>query len=178
MMKHLASSNSKSQLIKLSEDGKGEITHGFTEVQVQPNAIDLKVESLRLINDDVFSIDEESKDHRGSSPVRTEEGYWRLEAGKRYEVIFEGIINVAEGEAGWVITRSTLNRNGLFLTSGLYDSGYKGVMAGCLHVTSGPARIKKGTRLGQFILFEAESLSSYDGDYGVGKEHDKKYKDG
>ena len=48
-------------------------------------------------------------------------------------------------------------------------------MAGCLHVTSGPARLKKGTRLGQFILFDAESLSSYDGDYGVGKEHDKKY---
>jgi deoxycytidine triphosphate deaminase len=100
-----------------------------------------------------------------------------LESGKRYEVIFEGIVDIKEGEAGWVITRSTLNRNGLFLTSGLYDSGYTGVMAGCLHVTSGPARIKKGTRLGQFILFEAESLSSYDGDYGVGKEHDEKYND-
>ena len=178
MMKHLASSNSKSRLIKVSRDGEGQEIPGFDEVQVQPNAIDLKVESLRLINDDLFTIDEEHKEHRGSSSVRTEEGYWRLEAGKRYEVIFEGIVDVAEGEAGWVITRSTLNRNGLFLTSGLYDSGYKGVMAGCLHVTSGPARIKKGTRLGQFILFDAESLSSYDGDYGVGKEHDKKYEDG
>ncbi len=165
-MKHLASSSSSSSLSE------------FTENQVQPNAIDLRVESLQLITDNLFTIDEEQKQHRGSTAVRTDEnGYWMLESGKRYEVIFEGIVNVQEGEAGWVITRSTLNRNGLFLTSGLYDSGYEGVMAGCLHVTSGPARIKKGTRLGQFILFDAESLSSYDGDYGVGKEHDEKYSD-
>lgn len=176
MMKHLASPNSKSQLMKVSRDGEGDMVPGFDEVQVQPNAIDLKVESLKLIDDTTtFVIDEDKKLHRGSKPVSTEGGYWTLESGKRYEVIFEGIVNIAEGEAGWVITRSTLNRNGLFLTSGLYDSGYKGVMAGCLHVTSGPALIKKGTRLGQFILFDAESLSSYDGDYGVDSEHDKKY---
>jgi deoxycytidine triphosphate deaminase len=174
-MKHLASSNSNSRLIRV-RDGKEVV--GFDEVQVQPNAIDLKVESLMLIDDSTFTIDEEKKQHRESKSVPTKDGYWQLEAGKRYEVIFEGIIDIAEGEAGWVITRSTLNRNGLFLTSGLYDSGYKGVMAGCLHVTSGPAQIKKGTRLGQFILFEAESLSSYNGDYGVDSEHDKKYQDG
>lgn len=174
MMKHLASSNSNSRLIRI-RDGEGVV--GFDEVQVQPNAIDLRVESLMLIDDTTFTIDEEKKEHRGSKSVPTKDGYWQLEAGKRYEVIFEGIVEVAEGEAGWVITRSTLNRNGLFLTSGLYDSGYKGVMAGCLHVTSGPAQIKKGTRLGQFILFEAESLSSYNGDYGVDSEHDKKYEE-
>jgi len=87
----------------------------------------------------------------------------------------EGIVSIGEDEAGWVITRSTLNRNGLFITSGLYDSGYEGVMAGALHVNGGPAKIKKGTRVGQFLMFKAESLSSYDGDYGVGKDHDQKY---
>ena len=48
-------------------------------------------------------------------------------------------------------------------------------MAGALHVNGGPAKIKKGTRGGQFLMFKAESLSSYDGDYGVGKDHDQKY---
>ena len=72
-------------------------------------------------------------------------------------------------------TRSTLNRNGLFITSGLYDTGYHGVMAGVLHVGVGPARIKQGTRIGQYLSFTAENLSSYDGDYGVGKSHDTKY---
>ena len=164
-MVHLASNNSLSYLNR------------FTQEQIQPNALDLRVESLREIDDTPFLIDEEKKEHRGSHPVSTKDGYWQLEAGKRYEVIFEGVIDIKEGEAGWVITRSTLNRNGLFLTSGLYDSGYTGVMAGCLHVTCGPARIKKGTRLGQFLLFKAESVGSYDGDYGTGSTHDEKYKE-
>jgi deoxycytidine triphosphate deaminase len=87
----------------------------------------------------------------------------------------ENIIRVGENEAGWVITRSTLNRNGLFLTSGLYDTGYHGVMAGVLHVTVGPARIKRGTRIGQYLSFDAEALHSYEGSYGLNSEHDKKY---
>jgi deoxycytidine triphosphate deaminase len=93
-----------------------------------------------------------------------------------YEIVMQNIITVGEGEAGWVITRSTLNRNGVFITSGLYDSGYHGVMAGALHVTGGPMRIKSGTRVGQFLLFKSQTLKMYDGDYGIGKKHDEKYK--
>jgi deoxycytidine triphosphate deaminase len=102
------------------------------------------------------------------------EGYYNLGIGS-YEVVMENIIHVGPFEAGWVITRSTLNRNGCYITSGLYDTGYHGVMAGVLHVTTGPARIKQGTRIGQYLSFNSESLSSYDGDYGINKQHDKKY---
>lgn len=87
----------------------------------------------------------------------------------------ENVIEVGEGEAGWVITRSTLNRNGVFLTSGLYDTGYHGVMAAVMHVTCGPMRIKKGTRIGQYLSFNAEALHKYEGSYGIGKDHDTKY---
>ena len=90
----------------------------------------------------------------------------------------ENIITVGEGEAGWVITRSTLNRNGVFITSGLYDSGYNGVMAGAMHISCGPMFIKRGTRVGQFLLFKSETLKLYDGDYGLNKEHDQKYTKG
>ena len=48
-------------------------------------------------------------------------------------------------------------------------------MAGALHVRGGKTFIKKGTRVGQFIMFEAETLSLYDGSYGIGKQHDNKY---
>jgi deoxycytidine triphosphate deaminase len=48
-------------------------------------------------------------------------------------------------------------------------------MAGLLHVAHGPAAIEKGSRVGQFLIFEAETLSMYDGDYGSGKSHDAKY---
>jgi deoxycytidine triphosphate deaminase len=95
-----------------------------------------------------------------------------------YEIIMEVIITIGPDEAGYIITRSTLNRNGLFITSGLYDSGYSGVMAGALHVSGGPASIKKGTRVGQFLLFRAESIKQYDGDYGVDSDHDQEYDKG
>ena len=140
----------------------------------QPNAVDLRVDKIFKLKDEVFSISEDSKKHRGSEEVEAVDGYFDLEPGT-YEILMENIVKIPEGYAGWVITRSTLNRNGLFITSGLYDSGYHGVMAGCLHVEHGPAKIEKGSRVGQFLLFEAETLSMYDGDYGIGKEHDKKY---
>ena len=144
----------------------------------QPNAVDLRIDKIFELKDQVFEISEEKKKHRGSVEVTPTlskgEYYFHLKPGT-YEILMENIVNIPEGYAGWVITRSTLNRNGLFITSGLYDSGYHGVMAGCLHVEHGPAIIQKGSRVGQFLLFEAETLSMYDGDYGIGKEHDKKY---
>ena len=163
-MKHIMSKSSRSTLSNvLNED-------------VQPNAVDLRLGQVFKIKEDLFEISNEHKKHRGTDyEVKVDpEGYFNLAEG-HYEVVMENIIHVGENEAGWVITRSTLNRNGLFLTSGLYDSGYHGVMAGVLHVTIGNARIKKGTRVGQYLSFEAEALSSYNGDYGLGKEHDNKY---
>lgn len=163
-MKHIMSPKSKSHLTAV-EPG-----------DVQPNAVDLRLGKVFKINEEnVFEISNDHKSHRGTiEVVADQDGYFHLDPG-HYEVVMENIIHVGEGEAGWVITRSTLNRNGCFLTSGLYDTGYHGVMAGVLHVTVGKARIKKGTRIGQYLSFDSEALHSYDGDYGLGKEHDKKY---
>ena len=166
-MIHLGSSNSNSTLSKW-----------VAETQIQPNAIDLKIDKVFAIDSSkVFMISEETKEHRGSSELKPDlNGYWHLKPGC-YEVIMEGNITVGEDEAGWVITRSTLNRNGLFITSGLYDSGYSGVMAGALHVEVNDAIIKQGTRVAQFILVKAESLNQYDGDYGTGKADEIMYKE-
>jgi len=145
------------------------------EKDIQPNAVDLRIGSVFKISDAEFVIDEQKKVHRGSSKMETDDHeYYNLQPG-HYEVIMANEIVVGDNEAGWVITRSTLNRNGVFLTSGLYDSGYDGVMAAVLHVTCGDARIKKGTRIGQYLSFDAEMLSKYDGDYGNNKQHDEKY---
>jgi len=154
-------------------------TSDLTAIQagdVQPNAVDLRLGKVFKIKDNVFTIDEDQKIHRGSEEFEPwSDGYYYLTPGS-YEVIMENEIHVGEEEAGFVITRSTLNRNGCFLTSGLYDTGYKGVMAGVLHVNVGLARIKPGTRIGQYLSWKAEALSNYDGDYGTGKAHDEKYK--
>ena len=150
----------------------------LTNVQVgdsQPNAVDLRVQDIFALKDETFVLTDNKKTHRGSQKIEPDEnGMFCLEPGV-YEIIMENIVTIPEGYAGWVITRSTLNRNGLHITSGLYDSGYSGVMAGLLHVAHGPAAIEKGSRVGQFLIFEAETLSMYDGDYGSGKSHDAKY---
>lgn len=157
---------------------KGEAESVLTNVQpedVQPNAIDLRLDKVFRIKSNDFELTNEKKSHRGTEELPPDEsGFWNLAPGS-YEIVMENIVLVAEGEAGWVITRSTLNRNGVFITSGLYDSGYHGVMAGVLHVTCGNFRVKKGTRVGQYICVKAEALRKYDGDYGINKEHDKKY---
>lgn len=143
---------------------------------IQPNAVDLRLKKVFEIQPDVFFIDETTKKHRRTEEVlQDQEGYFNLKPG-RYEVVMENEIHVAEGEAGWIVTRSTLNRNGVYITSGLYDSGYNGVIAGVMHVNIAPMKVKVGTRIAQFLLFEAESLHQYDGDYGKGKLHDEKYK--
>lgn len=162
-MKNIASSQSSSQLTNILEG------------DVQPNAVDLRLGKVLAINQRLFSIDEQFKTHRGTvEVVPDEEGYYLLLPG-HYEVVMQNKITVGDGEAGWVITRSTLNRNGVYLTSGLYDTGYSGVMAAVMHVTIAPMEIQQGTRIGQYLTFDAQSLHKYDGDYGDGKDHDKKY---
>lgn len=162
-MKHILGSDSRSTLTNVQEGDS------------QPNAVDLRLGKVFKINNEVFEVSNDHKKHRGSEEILPDgDGYYFLVPGA-YEVVMENIIHVGSNEAGWVITRSTLNRNGCYITSGLYDSGYHGVMAGVLHVTTGPARIKQGTRIGQYLSFNSESLSSYDGDYGINKQHDRKY---
>ena len=162
-MKHIQSPNSRSTLTNVEQK------------DIQPNAVDLRIDKVFSVSGKDFTISEETKEHRGSEEIQPDMDDWFYLPVGHYEVVMKNIVNVGNNEAGWVITRSTLNRNGLFLTSGLYDTGYNGVMAGMLHVTIGPARIKKGTRIGQYLNFEAESIKVYDGSYGLDKEHDKKY---
>lgn len=163
-MRHIASNETTSQLTNIQAE------------DIQPNAVDLRIAKVLKILPDTFKISESSKTHRGVVDIEPDEaGWWNLPVGS-YEIAMENIIEVGADEAGWVITRSTLNRNGVFITSGLYDSGYHGAMAGCMHVTTGPIKIQKGTRVGQFLLFKAEALHKYNGSYGLHSEHDNKYK--
>jgi deoxycytidine triphosphate deaminase len=172
-MKHIVGVNSKSTLTKVQQK------------DIQPNAVDLRLDKVFKILPTIFELSEDHKILRQTEEViPDEQGYFNLEPAS-YEIVMSNVISVAEGEAGWVITRSTLNRSDIFITSGLYDSGYGydtkngsivgGVMAGCMHVGTGPARIKKGTRVAQYLSFDAETLHLYNGSYGNHKDHDKKY---
>lgn len=155
------------------------VISGIQEGDAQPNAVDIRLDRVWGFDaGERFEISEQLKAHALRTELLPDEKGWFVLLPGTYEILFSNRIKVAEGEAGWVITRSTLNRNGVFITSGLYDSGYGqdtedgAPMAGALHVSI-PTRIKKGTRIGQYLIVKAETDGLYDGDYGKGTEHDK-----
>ena len=101
----------------------------------------------------------ENKQHRKDTkeifPDST--GEWLLEAGKKYQFDTSHWVAIPEGFAGWLIPRSTLNRNGISITSGLYDSGFQNYVGAVMHIGCGNARIQKGARVAQFVYCEAET---------------------
>ena len=171
-MKHICSPTTKSVLYNVIDGDAG------------PNACDIRLSRVfGFVQDSVCILSETVKQHRETYEIYPNEDlFWTLQPGT-YEILMDNMVVIEDKESGFVMVRSTLNRNGVFITSGLYDSGYgidvasgeytKGTMAGALHVTGGPLMIQKGTRVGQFILFDAETRELYDGSYGSHKEHDQ-----
>ena len=149
----------------MNKDSKTIITN-TDQKDIQPNAVDIKLDQVFKIENDTFVIDNNDKTHRTHVQVHPDKDDWfHLEIGL-YQVIMINDIFVGLEEAGWVITRSTFIRNGCYLVSGLYDSGYQGPMVSLLHVNCGPIKIKRGTRIGQYLSFSAEMKHTYSGNYG------------
>lgn len=164
-MVNVAGKNATTKLSNIDED------------MIQPNAVDIRLDKVFEISNNLFVIDAaNNKQHRGSTEMQPdEEGFFHLEPNKMYEYVSSSGIKVGPDEAGWVIGRSTILRNAVQVNSCLYDSMYCGSMMGTFTVFNGPAKIQRGTRIGQYICMKAESLKAYDGSYGYGKEYDKKY---
>lgn len=149
---------------------------GLTDEAVQPNAVDLTLGKVFRIKNDLFVIDaNNNKQHRGVEEIQPDEdGFFYLEPGS-YEAVAQETVAVGEDEAGYIIGRSSLNRNNILIRSCLYDSGYNGVCAFVMTIGSGPVKIQKGTRFGQYVSWKAEALKSYNGSYGFGTSDDSKY---
>jgi dUTP pyrophosphatase len=149
--------------------------------QIQPNAVDLIIDKVFKINRNAFRLGVNDKLHRGSTLIQPsldvigwDNPAWQLDPGV-YEVLLKGTVSVGPDEAGWIIPRSTLVRNGVFIQSGLYDNSYTGVVGCAMNVTSHTFTVEKGTRIAQFLLFDAESIKMYSGSYGTGTSDDANY---
>ena len=151
---------------------------------IQPNAFDVRLDRVFEFNEapidsgiqNTFSLTaDDEKIHALKQELYplSSNGTFVLRKGNSYEIIFQGTIKMGATEAGWIVPRSSLNRNGIFITSGLYDAGYEGVMAACMHVMGANFTVMRGARLGQFLLFHAETAHRYSGNYGVSSEHDQ-----
>lgn len=134
---------------------------------VQQAAVDLNLENVWVM-EGTFQIDEDKKQPRKTRQlVPDPQGYYNLEPGV-YEISFDHDIEIGHDEAALVITRSTLVRNGVLCASGLWDPGFKGRGGCAMHVAGGQFRIKKGTRVAQFVLWKVlNAQGAYNGSYGL-----------
>jgi len=135
------------------------LTDDFYEVQ--QNGIDLTLESISLITGGVLKKDSRKIDEY--IEVECEKGIYKLMPGA-YSIEFNQKIKVPENMCAQIVQRSTLNRMGAFILSGVYDSGFSNKIGAVLRVDV-PIEVEKGVRIAQIMFFEAESASLYQGIY-------------
>jgi deoxycytidine triphosphate deaminase len=133
------------------------------EKHLQPNAIDF--DCATIFNLDSASpafLSETSKKMRASNKLSPSwhdmyvQNVWTLENNKCYDFSSNFHVTLPQGVAAELIIRSTLNRNGVFLTSGIFDSGYSGQIAGMLRVHGGDFILAPNTRIGQIKFIRSE----------------------
>lgn len=147
------------------------------ESYIQPNAIDFTVDSLFELTHQIAlcpTLGIAGKIMPNYVPAQEETRQLSLEDVEcfvlsphtTYDVHSNFYVTIPEGVCGELIIRSTLNRAGLRLQSGLYDSGYKGAI-GCTlrNDSSMPIYVQKGMRVGQIKLLQSDSSGVYSGGY-------------
>lgn len=137
------------------------------KVQVQPNAIDFTLDKVFSQSANITAvISENSKIMRPLQEFHADAlGYWRLEGQKVYDGMSNVYVEVPEGMAAVLYTRSTFARNGVFIMSGLFDAGFKGNVGFTIYTIGGPIDIAPGTRIGQIAFILAPSAGVYAGGY-------------
>lgn len=153
---------------------------------VQQNAIDFPLDELFIISQQwgYLSNDKSLVKHKFRQPVQLTSNVnylqvdqavsgehdamgWVLMPNTSYDGISNVYVEVPEGMAAMLVARSTLNRNSIKLTSGLYDAGFKGHIGFVLRNETGHTFIEKGTFVGQIIFFDADNAALYSGAYSA-----------
>lgn len=144
----------------------------INEKCIQQNGIDLRLDKANLVVGTAIITEEKSNRVFPSyyEMLPDESGFFHFKAGFGYVLDMIEYIKVPENAAAFIFTRSTLNRSASITTSGLYDSGFEGVVG----VTLRPfvdISIKKETRICQVTFVSADSASLYKGQYQRQKSH-------
>lgn len=155
-------------LVHPNGTGKTTITNVDADME-QMHCLDIRIMEVYALRG-VFELTEEDKIHKTKKRMVEVERhgrlYFELQPHTLYQFDAAHKVEMAEGEAGWIIGRSTLQRNGVIVQSALYDSGYKGGINGTIfNTTNEVARIEVMSRVGQFVVTKAETIKLYEGDY-------------
>ena len=90
---------------------------------LQPNSIDLTLHSAEHILDHGV-LYKTAKRLPLTAKVRSDGRMLTFDSYQCYSVTFNEHVKVPENMVGFIVCRSSLNRMGAFITSGLYDSGF------------------------------------------------------
>jgi deoxycytidine triphosphate deaminase len=130
---------------------------------IQPNAVDFTLDVVHQLAQNIASISEFEKHMRDSQMMLAEGGWWDLKGQSVYDGMSNMYVEVPDGHAAILYTRSTFARNGVFVMSGLYDSGFKGNIGFTIYTVGGPIHIEQGTRIGQIAFVTSENAGIYAG---------------
>lgn len=140
-------------------------------IQVQPNAIDFTLDKVMTLSTDTTpNVGESHKQMRKLYELSTGDtgllkGWWYLDGQRVYDGTSDVYVTVPPGIAAVLYTRSTFARNGVFILSGLYDSGFQGNVGFTIYTIGGPINVEKGTRIGQIAFLPADNAGMYAGGY-------------
>lgn len=150
---------------------------------IQPNAVDLRLSTIEEFGgypNPTFDVmwyrpkivisEEASKEfgdrHQAVRHVMYGRDGYLLKPNRAYDVVTKHSVKIPEGMVGWCHIRSTLSRNGIILSGGLYDAGYDGVIGFTLHnLSPNEIHLDDNVRIAQFIMGAAETAHLYDGYY-------------
>jgi dUTP pyrophosphatase len=134
-----------------------------TDGQVQPNGVDLTLESvLEQVEAGRLGRDDKTiGDRRELEPVG--EDAYVLPAGG-YVLQYAETVHVPENHVGFIYPRSSLMRNSCMLNTAVWDAGYEGRGEGLLQVHH-DVELERGARVAQLVLARADHEDTYDGSY-------------
>ncbi len=147
------------------------VSEEFINKCVQPNGIDFTLDALYMV--DSFSsayISETVREFKKTTPIFVTlmsdgQEVYILNQSVCYDFMSNVKVNIPTGVMAKLEVRSTLNRVGVGLTSGIYDTGFNGNIAGHLRPFAGQVAIQSGSRIGQIVFYSAIESSNYDGIY-------------
>lgn len=147
----------------------------FRDKCLQPNALDISIDDIKLIGNNDAYLSEDNKQMRKLFDVEQDDrGFWILEPGLAYDFTSDFYATIPEGVASKLIIRSTLNRCNLMVSAGLYDTGFFGHIAGVIRNLSYPgiAPHNRGrfflaphTRICQMEFYTSDNNGHYSGGY-------------
>lgn len=130
--------------------------------EIQQNGIDLTIESIEEVQGGLLGKNERKINDYERVPM-TKDEWWDLVPGV-YSIMFQQKVEVPDNMCAQIVQRSTLNRMGGFILSGVYDSGFKNQIGAILRVSSF-IKLQKGSRVAQIVFQEADPASLYNGVY-------------